>query len=135
MTTYEFLSPEWLAALKEIRSELNLSEYRTEVDVRANVSIVGVPFTDTTVCGHLDTSRGALLLDEGHLDDADFAIEMPYALAYQIFVERDPVAFLAILISGDVKLSGDSSKVLGLVDLLEPDHNVIARVDAITLRP
>ena len=66
--------------------------------------------------GHLDTNSGTLILNEGHLSEADFMIEMPYSLAYEIFVERDPAAVMPVLLGGQVKLTGDASKLLMLAD-------------------
>ena len=99
--------------------------------------------------GHLDTNSGTLILDEGHLSDADFDLEMPYSLAYEIFVERDPAAVVPVLLGGQVKLTGDSSKILLLADFILPSdesletdeglgstaHKTIKQIDAITQRP
>ena len=65
---------------------------------------------------HLDAGSGTPLFDKGHLDEADFAVEMPYSLAHEIFVERDPAAVMPALLGGQVKLTGDASKLLLMVD-------------------
>lgn len=120
----------------------------TDLGVRANVTIVDAPFEVPVVLGHLDTNSGTLILDEGHLGDADFSIEMPYSLAYEIFVERDPAAVVPVLLGGQVKLTGDSSMILLLADfILLADGSdetaeglgpvageIVKRIDAITLR-
>lgn len=114
--THRFLSPAWIDAVRQIRHELEPGDAATDMDVRANVTIVDAPFEERTVQLHLDTSSGTPLFDEGHLSGADFMIEMPYSLAYEIFVERDPAAVMPVLLGGQVKLTGDASKLLMLAD-------------------
>lgn len=87
-----------------------------DIEVRANLTVVDAPFETPTVRLHLDTGSGTPVFDEGHLDEADFMVEMPYALAYQMFVERDPAAVMPVLLGGQVKLTGDMSKLLALAD-------------------
>lgn len=143
-----FLSPDWIRAVKQIRDEFDMGARETDLGVRANVTIVDAPFEVPVVLGHLDTNSGTLILDEGHLGDADFSIEMPYSLAYEIFVERDPAAVVPVLLGGQVKLTGDSSMILLLADfILLADGSdetaeglgpvageIVKRIDAITLR-
>ncbi|MXW61181.1 MAG: hypothetical protein F4003_05300 [Acidimicrobiaceae bacterium] len=148
MAAHEFLSPDWIRAVKQIRDELELGVQETDLGVRANVTIVDAPFEVPVVLGHLDTNSGTLILDEGHLGDADFGIEMPYSLAYEIFVERDPAAVVPVLLGGQVKLTGDSSMILLLADAIlvadlsdgpaqglgSTTSEMVKRIDAITLR-
>ena len=148
VAAHVFLSPGWIRAVKQIRDELDLGAQETDLGVRANVTIVDAPFEVPVVLGHLATNSGTLILDEGHLGDADFDIEMPYSLAYEIFVERDPAAVVPVLLGGQVKLTGDSSKILLLADFIGPTddsdepaeglgpvaHEIVKRIDAITLR-
>lgn len=145
MTAYPFLSPDWIAAVAAIRDEYHEYVGETDFKIRANVTVTGAPFEETTVAGHIDTTGGALSLEVGHLDESDFAIELPYDLAYKMFVDRDPQAALSALIGGQVKLTGDSSKVLGLAGMAAPPdptsdtgnlaREVVARIDAVTARP
>lgn len=148
VAAHEFLSPGWIRAVKQIRDELELGVQETDLGVRANVTIVDAPFEVPVVLGHLDTNSGTLILDEGHLGDADFGIEMPYSLAYEIFVERDPAAVVPVLLGGQVKLTGDSSMILLLADAIlvadlsdgpaqglgSTTSEIVKRIDAITLR-
>ncbi|MCY3851596.1 MAG: hypothetical protein OXF75_12495 [Acidimicrobiaceae bacterium] len=148
MAAHAFLSPGWIRAVKQIRDELDAAARETGFGVRANVTIVDAPFEVPVVLGHLDTNSGTLILDEGHLSDADFDIEMPYSLAFEIFVERDPAAVVPVLLGGQVKLTGDSSKILLLADFILPAdesaesaeglglaaREAVEQIDAITLR-
>ncbi len=142
MSRHPFLSPEWIAAVAAIRDEYRDRVGDTDISIRANVSVTEAPFGDDTIKGHIDTTGGTLTLEVGHLDDSDFALEMRYSVAHQIFVDRDPQAIVGILIGGQVKLTGDSSKILGLAGLAAPPasesestslaREVMARIDAIT---
>ncbi|MEM7141464.1 MAG: hypothetical protein AAF548_10575 [Actinomycetota bacterium] len=145
MSAHPFLSPEWIDAVSAIRDEYRDRVSAPDFPIKANVTITDAPFDDSTVVGHIDTSAGALSLEVGHLDDDDFAIEMPYDVAHQIFVDRDPQAMMGILVGGQVKLTGDSSKILGLAGMAAPPdpdsevgslaREVIGRIDAVTERP
>ncbi len=143
MSPYPFLSPEWITAAKEIRDEYGARAGTSEIDLAANVVITSTPFSDD-VKGHLDTNGSTIMIEQGHLDNPDFTIEMPYEVARQIFVDRDPNALLPILFGGRVKLTGDSSKVLMLAGAFTPPapgsdaaalpKEVLSKIDAITLR-
>jgi len=141
---HPFLSPEWIEAVAGIRDEYRDRVGPTDVLIRANVTVTEAPFGETAIHGHIDTTGGALSLDQGHLDESDFAIELPYSLAREMFVERDPQAMLGALLGGQVKLTGDSSKVLGLAGMAAPptegsDHGdlareVVRRIDEVTAK-
>lgn len=143
-SVHPFLSPEWIAAVREIRDEYRSHVGPTEIPVRANVTITEAPFESSEILGHIDTTGGALTLEEGHLDDHDFGIEMAYSVAYQIFVDRDPQAVMSVLIGGQVKLTGDSAKLLALAGMASPPaegsqggelaREVIRRIDEVTAR-
>ena len=144
VSAHAFLSPEWIAAVRAIRDEYHDRVTAPDYPVRANVTVTEAPFGEPTIVGHIDTTAGAISLELGHLDESDFAIEMAYDVAQQIFVDRDPQALMGILVGGQVKLTGDSSKILGLAGMAAPpDPNnessalareVIGRIDAVTAK-
>jgi len=143
VSSYPFLSTEWIAAAKDIRDEYGAPAGSPEIKLAANVLITSTPFSDD-VRGHLDAKGSTIMIEEGHLDDPDFTIEMPYEVARQIFVDRDPNALLPILFGGRVKLTGDSSKILMLAGAFTPPapgsdasampREVLSKIDAITQR-
>ena len=143
MSAYPFLSPEWIDAVSAIRDEFRGDDPVIDIPIRANVTITDAPFDEPTITGHVDTTGVALSLEIGHLDESDFALEMTYDTAYTMFVDRDPQALLGILVGGDVKLTGDSSKILGLAGMAAPPadgdttsvaREVVRRIDDVTLR-
>lgn len=145
MTVYRFLSQEWILAAAEIRDEYRERVGTTEIAIRANVTVTESPFDESTIHGHVDTTGGAISLDRGHLGESDFHIEVRYELAYTLFVDRDPQAILSALLGGQVKLTGNSSKILGLAGMAAPApdgsetgalaREIAYRIDAITEKP
>jgi len=141
VSAHPFLSAEWITAVKEIRDDYGDSAASAPIPVAANVIITATPFGDD-VRGHLDARGSSIMIEEGSLDKPDFTIEMPYDLAKQIFVDRDPNGLIPVLFGGKVKLTGDSSKILLLAGAFTPPQpgseaaavprEVLARIDAIT---
>lgn len=154
---YPFLSPEWIAAMRRLRAEYAEQEERAadlagdpSLQLAANVTVTDPPFATEPILGHIDTTGPTLLLEEGHLQDSDFGIELPWALARQLFVDRDPAQVMPALFGGAIKLTGDSSKVLALASVLAPPaeagagdrtsaapdvvRDVVRRIDEITER-
>ena len=78
---YPFLSPEWIAAMRELRAEYAEHDREVEFDLAANVTVTEPPFGDGAILGHIDTTGPALTIEEGHLDNADFGIEVPWEVA------------------------------------------------------
>ena len=86
--TYEFLSAEWVKAVREIRSEY--AHHVPEVELpalRVNVAVTGAPASvdpDGVVHAHADTSGGAssgLLLVLGELPEPDLTLSADYDTA------------------------------------------------------
>lgn len=134
------------AAQEEAATALAAESPERSIDLAANVTVTGPPFGDGPILGHIDTTGPALTLEEGHLDAPDFGIELPYDLAKQLFVDRDPAQVMPALLGGAIKMTGDSSKVLALAGLLAPPasapagdnpapdflREIIQRIDEIT---
>ncbi len=138
---HAFLSPEWISAVQDIRAEFIDHDGPVELDLAANVTVTDPPFGDGPVLGHIDTNGPTLMIEHGHLANSDFGIELPYTLARQLFVDRDAAAVMPALMGGQVKLTGDSSKVLMLASTFAPPaddqqvsivREVVRRVDAVT---
>lgn len=128
---HPFLSPEWIAAMRDIRADYAEHDREVEIDIAANVTVTDPPFGDGAILGHVDTTGPTLMIEEGHLDDADFGLEVPYAIAKQLFVDRDPSQVMPALMGGKFKLTGDSSKVLALASLISPPPSGATGVDAL----
>ena len=132
MPSYPFLSPQWIAAVAALRDEYADKAPAIATSISANVIVPDAPFVETRVEGHIDTTSGSLVIDEGLLDAADLTIELPYELAHKLFIERDPQAAMQALFSGQIKITGDSSKLLQVAVPATPSEpNPLARELAI----
>lgn len=112
--TYEFLSPEWVKAVREIRDEYaGHVPGLTVPAIRVNLAVVNAPETvavEGTVHAHADTSGGlarGLVLELGALDEPDLTLTVDYDTAYALLVDQRPNAFIAAFLTGKIKLAGD----------------------------
>ena len=144
MSTHVFLSPGWIVAVREIRDEYADRAEVPTVEIAANVTVTDAPFDEPEVRGHVDTTGSTVSIDLGHVDHAHFTVEMPYEIAHQVFVDRDPAQIMQIILGGRVKLTGDSSRVLALAGTATPPpdgsetglaREILRRIDAITHSP
>ncbi|MGI8686193.1 MAG: SCP2 sterol-binding domain-containing protein [Acidimicrobiales bacterium] len=111
--THPFLSDGWIAAAREIREEFKDQVPAGEHAVKLNQVITDVPFGDGTLNAHLDTSGGELEMETGHLDEADVAITLDYETARAVFL--DPQSAIQHFMAGKIKVQGDMTKLLSVV--------------------
>ena len=114
MAKYPFLSEEWVAEARRIYAEAG-----TAIDpppdmtaVRVNLIVTEVPFSAEPVNAHLDTSRGRVAVDTGHLGEPDVTVSMDYLTARTLFVGGDVQAVMQAFLAGRVRVDGDLSKLL-----------------------
>lgn len=112
MSPHPFLSPEWIDAAADLRDEYRDRVPEIEMAISVNVTVTDTPFEADSVRGHIDTTAGALLIDEGHLEEADLDVDLRYDLAHSLFVGRDFSSAMQAFLSGQIKVTGDSSKLL-----------------------
>lgn len=128
----QFLSPEWQDEARKIREE-----YRDRVPpiaqaARINQVITDVPFGDGTVHSHMDTSSGQLVMEEGHLENADATVTTDYDTARATVL--DPPSAMQAFMAGKVKIQGDMTKLMMLMQA-SPDPvslEIQQRIKAIT---
>jgi len=111
---YPFLSDEWLEEARRIRSEYEGKVTPIPHAVRMNLVVTSVPFGDTDIDAHLDTSGNELRLDTGHLDNPDLTITVEYETAKAILVDGNPQAGLQALMAGKIRVDGDMTKLMAL---------------------
>ena len=134
MATYLFLSDEWLAEARTIRSEYDDKGTAVQHSIRMNLVVTAVPFGEGSVHAHADTSTGELILDTGHIDPADLKVTVEYEIAKAILVEGNPQAGIQAFMQGKIKVEGDIAKLLALQSMT-PDPvtaEIGARIQAIT---
>ena len=115
MTSYPFLSPEWIDAARELREEHAADLPDAPVATRINVVVTEIPHgTDDTLEGHIDTSQGTTVIEENHIDDPELTVTVDYDTAKAAFVTRDQQAVMQAFLSGKILVEGDASKILAL---------------------
>jgi hypothetical protein len=135
--SYPFLSPEWISAAQEIRSEYQDRVEAPALELSANVVITDAPFDDSEIRGYVDSSPGGLSVELGELDEPEIVITLPYEVAHTLFVGRKAEAVMEAFLRGRILVEGDVSKILQLQVSADAKDDplareVAARIDAIT---
>jgi hypothetical protein len=120
--TYQFLSPEWIDAVRAVRDEFEAKAGVTipAIAVKANVVVTDAPFAEPEVHGSLDTSSGQLRIEPGHVAKPDFTATLDYDTARALLVGDDPNAVMQAFFGGKIRLAGDSSKLLVMQASVQP---------------
>jgi hypothetical protein len=134
MAAYQFLSPEWTEEARKLRAEFADRAPAAPVPMKMNLVVNDVPFGDSPLDAHLDTTNGELVLDVGHLDVADLKVTIDYVTAKAILVEGNAQAGMQAFMAGRIKVEGDMSKLLALQSApADPVHvELAARMREIT---
>ena len=135
---FPFLSEEWTSAAKAIESQLGedpeAGVTTPAQSIRMNLVVTEVPFGESNVEAHLDTSSGQIKLDLGHLETPELKVTLDYPTAKAILVDGNFQAGMQAFMQGKVKVEGDMSKLLqlqaGPTDPRAAD--LAARIKAIT---
>ena len=92
-----------------------------------NVTVTGAPFTDEAVLGHIDTTNGTVVPDDGHVDKPDVAVTIPYDLARQLLVDPQPENVMIAFMSGQIEVQGDITLMMSLQDIeASPEQQALA---------
>jgi hypothetical protein len=132
--TYEFLSDEWLVAVKALRDEYTAQGVSSPVALTVNLVVTEVPFSATDLLAHVDTSNGGLEIEEGHLERADLAVTVDWLTAKALLVDGNPQAAMGAFMEGKVRIEGDVSKLIAFQNGVANTgtQHVAARIRAIT---
>lgn len=114
VATYPFLSDEWIAEARALRERYAEDVPPPPVPVRLNVVVVDIPHRDEDLQGHIDSSKGQTIIEQGHLDEPDLTITIDYGTAKAAFVTRDQQAVMQSFLTGKILVDGDASKLLAL---------------------
>jgi len=112
MAAYQFLSPEWSEEARKVRAEFADRVPPAPVTMRMNLVVNEVPFGDGSLDAHLDTTGGELVLESGHLEEADLKITIDYLTAKAILIEGNPQAAMQAFMAGRIRVEGDMSKLV-----------------------
>lgn len=138
MTSYTFLTPEWIDAARALRNEYAGRTPPPPIETRINVVVTDVPHADDqTLKGHIDTTSGQAVIEEGHVDKPDLTVTVDYATARAAFVTRDAEALMAAFFAGKILVEGDATVLMALqgapVDGQEDLAEMYRRLEAITI--
>ena len=114
MPKYQFLSEEWMSSAKDIYEAHRGDSPPVPVSMRANLNITDVPFGESPLKAHLDTSSGEMQIDLGHLEKPDLTLTMGYDTAKAQIVSGDQAAVMQAFMGGRIKIDGDMSKLMAL---------------------
>lgn len=120
MSKHEFLSEEWIAAAQAIREDYAGRATTSPPPMKMNVVITEIPFDESTMDAHIDTTDGEMSLDMGHLDSADLTVTVDYATAKAIFIDQDQQASMQAFMAGKIKVQGDMTKMMAM-QTVQPD--------------
>ena len=135
MTSYPFLSPEWIIEARKIRDDYADRAPDPIEEVRANLVITEAPFTDDDIDGHIDTTGGSIMVEEGHIEDPEITIKTDYATAKTLFVDRDPAGAMEAFMMGKVLVTGDVARVMAFASTPPPtDEDEMALANEIASR-
>lgn len=101
---HPFLSDVWLAEVREMGEPLHKI-----LELRLNLEVTGGPEGDK------DLHVADLNIGSGHLDGAKTTVTISYATARRLMVEGDQPAMMQAFMSGEVKIQGDMSMLMGLM--------------------
>ena len=130
-TAYPFLSPDWMNAARTLRETLPRPDTAPPVAVRMNLVVTDTPF-DADVQGHVDTTDGEVVIEDGHLDGPDLTESVDDETARAIFIVQDAPAAMQAFMGGRIKVDGDLTKMLAMqASAAAPDANAQALADAL----
>jgi len=135
VSAHPFLSSEWIASARKIRDDYADRAPEPTEEIRANLVITDAPFTDDDIDGHVDTTGGSIIVDEGHIDDPEITVKTDYATAKTLFVDRDPAGAMEAFMMGKVLVTGDVARVLAFASTPPPtDPDELALANEIASR-
>lgn len=113
-STHLFLSDGWIDAARELRNEFADQIPDPPVAVKLNVIVTEIPHREGNLDGHIDSSNGELIIEQGHIDEPELTITVDYDTAKAAFVTRDQQAVMQAFLGGKIFVEGDASRLLML---------------------
>jgi hypothetical protein len=118
-------------AAKEIRDTMPHPEVPSVGLMKMNLNVTETPF-DSDVRGHIDTSDGEILIEDGHVEDPDLTVTIEYETARAIFVNLDFTTAMQSFMAGKIQVQGDITKLLAMqTPGAEPDPQAVAIAEAV----
>ena len=128
---FEFLSPEWMVAAKAIRDTMAHPDVPPAGLMKMNLIVTDTPFP-ADVHGHIDTTDGEIVIEDGHIDAPDLTVTVDFATARAIFVNLDFAAAMQAFMGGRINVQGDITKLMSLqTPGTTPDPQAVAIAEAV----
>jgi hypothetical protein len=118
---HPFLSDEWIEAVRTIRERHAADAAPIPTSVKINLVVNDGPFGDGPIHSYVDTTGGALVMERGHVDDADVTVTTDYETAKSLFLASDPAAGMQAFMAGKLVVQGDMMKLVTLPALAAAD--------------
>ena len=104
---YKFMSDEWFDEVEKLVNDANIEPPPQMADLAINVTI-------TSDDGDKQMAIAAGKMQKGHVDGAPTTITLPLDLAKKLFIDQDQSAGMQAFMSGQIKIEGDMSKLMGM---------------------
>lgn len=127
---HEFLSEEWIQAAGALREQASDVEPVVAHQLKINLVVTDSPLEASEFPAHVDTTSGHVVIDRGHLPEADLEIRVDYQTAKSILVDKDSQVALNSFMEGRIVITGDMTKLMAL-QATPADPRAIELVDAI----
>jgi hypothetical protein len=101
-------------AVRALRDEYAAEGATAPVELRANLVVTDVPFSAQPVSAHVDTSKGGLVIEEGHLASPDLTVQVDWATAKALLIDGNPQAAMGAFMEGKIRIEGDVAKLMSL---------------------
>lgn len=121
---HQFLSPEWIAAVRTLREEHPSVGSTVPVAITMNLIVTEAP-PGTEVTAHVDTTNGPLIVEVGHLDEVDLRVTIDFVTARALLVEGNPQAAMGAFMAGKIRVDGDLAKLM-VIQGTSPDPDALA---------
>lgn len=134
---HPFLSTAWIEAARALGETYRGRITPPAIPIRMNQVITETP-DGADILAHLDNADGELLIELGHLDEAELTVTVDYATARAIFVDGDAAAAMAAFLAGKIRVEGDVTRLLLLqaqtqqADIDPLAHELHARIKEMT---
>jgi hypothetical protein len=121
---HDFMSPAWNAAAQALAAG-----YKDRIEapgdpVQMNIVVTDTPLGADDLLAFVDTHTGHPFPEEGALESPDLTVTMGYEIAKAIFVEGDETTLGSAFMGGEIKITGDMSRLLFLFDMELSDEQL-----------
>ena len=116
---HQFLSDGWFDQAEKIRAEVNPAVPDLIKDLVINLVVKDGPN------GDIEAKLEAGRFVRGLAEDAPTKLTVPYDVAKQMFIEQDQQASMQALMSGQIQVEGDMTKLMAMQATGPPDDDAV----------